>query len=101
MLQNAFEERVQKEAETVLKGRLKEADHLGNGNNIRREKVKTPDTDIRRRSITSSEGLSIQRLNSARAHNVRVPHDSPQLLPCTTRGYLKSVQCALATVPHV
>ena len=54
MLQDAFDERVQREAETVLKGRLKEADHLGNGNNIRPEKARTPDMDTGRRSITSS-----------------------------------------------
>ena len=67
MLQDTFDERMQREAETVLKGRLKEADHFGNGNNIRREKVRTPDTDIGRRSITSSVCFIIRRLNSAKA----------------------------------
>ena len=70
---------MQREAETILKGRLKEVDHLGNGNNIRREKIRTPDSDTGRRSITSSEGFSARRLNPARAHDIRVPHGSPQI----------------------
>ena len=59
MLQDVFEEGVQREVETILKGHLKEADHLGNGNNIRREKIRTPDLDTGRRSIASSEGFSV------------------------------------------
>ena len=55
MLQDAFDERVKREAEIVLKGLLKEVDHLGNGDNIRHEKVRTLDSDTKRRSITSSE----------------------------------------------
>ena len=59
MLHNAFDEGVQKKAKTILKGRLKEADHLGNGNNVRHEEIRTPDLDAGGRSITSSKGFSV------------------------------------------
>ena len=68
MLYNAFDEGVQRKAKTILKGRLKEADHLGNGNNVRREEIRTPDLDAEGRSITSSKGFSVRGLNPARAH---------------------------------
>ena len=87
---------MQREAKAVLKGRLKEADHLGNGNNIRREKTRTPYSDSRRRSITSSEGFIIQRLNSSRAHDIRVPHSSPQILGATWIPNLANLPLALA-----
>ena len=59
MLHNAFDEGVQKKAKTILKGCLKEADHLGNGNNVRHEVIRTPDLDFGGRFITSSEGFSV------------------------------------------
>ena len=96
MLQNAFDERVQREAETVLKGRLKEANHLGNGNNIRREKVRTPDKDTGRRSIMSSKGFNIRRLNLVKAHDVRVPHSIPQILGAIGIPNLTNLPFALA-----
>ena len=79
MLYNAFDEGVKRKAEIILKGCLKEANHLGNGNNIRREKIRTLDSDVGMRSITSSEGFSVRRLNPARPHDIRVPHDGPQI----------------------
>ena len=81
---------------TALKGRLKEVDHLGNGNNIRCEKIRTPDADTRRRSITSGEGFSIRRLNSARAHGIHVPHGSPQIFEATRIPNLANLPLALA-----
>ena len=78
------------------KSRLKEADHLGNGNNIRREKIRTLDSNTRRRSITSSEGFSIRRLNLARAHGIRVPHGKPQIFGATRIPNLANLPLALA-----
>ena len=84
------------EAETVFKVRFKEADHLGNGNNIQREKVKTPDSDTRRRSITSSEGFSVRTLNPARAHGVRIPHSNPQIFRAIRIPNLANILLTLA-----
>ena len=67
MLEDAFDEGVQRKAETILKGRLKEANHLGSGNNIRRKKIRTLDSDTGMRSIKSSESFSKRRLNPVRA----------------------------------
>ena len=82
-MQNAFDEGVQRKAKTILNGRVKEVDHLGNENNIRHEEIRTPDLDAGGRSISSSEGFSVRGLNLTRAHDLRVPHDDLQIFRAT------------------
>ena len=87
---------MQREAEAILKGRLKEVDHLGDGHHIRREKIKTPDSDTGRGSVTSSKSFSKRRLNSARAHGIRIPHGSPQIFGATGIHNLANLLLAIA-----
>ena len=42
MLQDAFDKGMQREAEAILEGRLEEANHLRHLNDVRSEKIRTP-----------------------------------------------------------
>ena len=70
---------MQREAETILKGRLKKASHLRNMDDVRCEKFWTPNTDTSRRSIARGKNFRIGRLDSTRAHYIRTPHGSPKI----------------------
>ena len=83
---------MQREAKAVLK----EADHLGNGHHIRREKIRTPDSDTGRRSITSSEDFSVRRLDPTRAHDISVAHNSLQIFGATRIPNLANLPLTLA-----
>ena len=87
---------MQRKAETSLKGHLKEADHLENGNNIRREEIRTPDSDAEKRPITSSEGFGVRRLNPTRGHGIRVPNGGPQIFGAIGIPNLTNLPLALA-----
>ena len=79
MLKDALEERVQGEAKTILKGRLKKVNHLRNMDDVRGENVWALNMDTNRRPITSGKNFCIGRLDPTRAHNIRTPHGSPKL----------------------
>ena len=70
---------MQGKAKTVLEGRFKEADHLGNLNYIGGEKIRAPDLNTRRGFIAGNEGFFIKGLYPTRTHGVRILHGSPQI----------------------
>ena len=84
---------MQRKAETILEGHLKEANHLGNLDNVRDEKIRTPDLNAKRGSIVGNEGFFIKGLNPSRTHGVRILHGSPQVV--RTVGYLISLTLLL------
>ena len=70
---------MQGKAETVLKGRFKEADHLGNLNDIGGEKIRALYLNTKRGSIAGNGSFFIKGLDSTRTHGVRILHDNPQI----------------------
>ena len=50
---------MQGKAETILEGCFKEADHLGNLDDVGGEKIKALDLNVMRGSIASKEGFSL------------------------------------------
>ena len=70
---------MQGEAETILKGHLKKANHLRNMDDVRSENVWAPNVDTSQRPITSGRNFRIGRLDPTRAHSFRTPHGSPKI----------------------
>ena len=70
MLKDSLEEMVQREVETILKGRLVKANHLGNMDDVRGEKVWAPNMDTNRSLITSGKNFRIERLDPTRAYSI-------------------------------
>ena len=68
---------------TILEGRLKEADHLGNLDDVRGEKIRAPDLNAKRGSIAGNEGFFIKGLDPTRTHGVRILHGSLQIFGTT------------------
>ena len=48
---------MQRKVETILEGRFKEVDHLGNLDDVGGEKIWAPDLNAKRGSIASNEGF--------------------------------------------
>ena len=74
---------MQRKPETVLEGHLKEADHLGNLDDVGGEKIRAPDLNAKRGSIAGKEGFFIKGLDLTRTHNVHILHGSPQVVRTT------------------
>ena len=75
---------MQRKAETVLEGRFKEADHLGNLDDVGGEKIRAPDLNAKRGSIAGNKGFFfIKGLDPSRTHGVRILHGSLQKLRTT------------------
>ena len=70
---------MQRKAETVLKGHFKEADHLGNLDDVEGEKIRALDSNAKRGSITGNEGFLIKGLDPTRTHDVRILHGGLQI----------------------
>ena len=87
---------MQREEEIVLKGRLKEVDHLGNVDDVGREKIRIPDSDIERGPITGGEGFHIERLDPTGAHSLCVLHGSPQIFRAAGIPNLANLPLTLA-----
>ena len=79
VLQDVLNKGVYGKAETVLEVHFKEADHLGNLDYIRGEKIREPDLNARRGSIVGYEGFFIKGLNLTMTHGVRILHGSSQI----------------------
>ena len=87
---------MQEKAETVLEGRFKEADHLGNLDDVGGEKIRAPDLNAKRRSIEGNKGFFIKGLDPTRTHGVRILHDSLQILGTTRVPNLTNLLLAFA-----
>ena len=78
-----------RKAETVLKGRFKEADHLGNLDDVGGEKIRALDSNAKRGSIAGNEGFFIKGLDPTRTQDICILHGSLQILG--TNRYLISL----------
>ena len=65
---------MQGKAETVLEDRFKEADHLGNLDDVGGEKIRAPDLNARRGSIADNEGFFIKGLHPTKTHDAHILH---------------------------
>ena len=54
---------VRRKAETILKGRFKEADHLRNMDDVGGEKIRAPNLNAKRGSIAGNEDFFIKGLD--------------------------------------
>ena len=70
---------MQRKAETVVEGRFKEADHLGNLDDVGGEKIRAPDLNAKRGSIAGNKGFFIKGLDPTRTHDVCIFHSSLQI----------------------
>ena len=84
---------MQRKAEAVLKGRLKEANHLWHLDDVRSEKIGTPNINTKGGPVASGEGLSERGLDPTRAHYLGILHSSPQVV--RTARYLISLTLLL------
>ena len=87
---------MQREAETVLEGHFKEADHLGNLDDVGGEKIRAPDLNAKRGSIAGNEGFLIKGLYPTGTHDVRILHDSLQIFRTTKVPNLINLSLAFA-----
>ena len=71
---------MQRKAKTVVEGCFKEADHLENLDYIGGEKIRAPDSNAKRGPKAGNEGFFIKEVNQTRTHDLRILHDSPQIL---------------------
>ena len=76
LFSDVLNKEVQKKAETVLEIRFKEADHLGNLDDVGGEKIRAPDLNAKRRSIEGNEGYLIKGLDPTGTHCVCILHKS-------------------------
>ena len=94
VLQDTFDKGVQRKAEAVLEGRLKEANHLWHLDNVRSERIGAPNMNTRGGPVVRGEGMSKKGLDPTRAHCFGIFHNSPQVV-ITTRE-LDLIDLALA-----
>ena len=87
---------MQRKAETILEGCFKEADHLGNLDDVGGEKIRAPDLNAKKGSIAGNEGFAIKGLDSARTHDVRILHDSLQIFETTRVPNLTDLSLAFS-----
>ena len=85
---------MQRKAEAVLEGRLKEAIHLRHLDDVRSEKIGAPNMNIKGGPVARGEGLSKKGLNSTRVHYFGILHSSPQVV--RTAWVLDLIDLALA-----
>ena len=70
---------MQEKADTILEGRFKEEDHLGNLDDIGGEKIRALDLNAKRGSIAGDKGFFIKGLDPIKTHVVCIPHGNPQI----------------------
>ena len=87
---------MQGKAESVLEGRFKEADHLGNLDDVGGEKIKAPDLNAKRRSIAGNEGFFIKGLDPTRTHGVHILYGSLQIFRTTRVPNLTNLSLAFS-----
>ena len=83
-------------AETVLEGRFKEENHLGNLDDVGGEKMKAPDLNAKRGSIAGNEGFFIKGLDPTGTHIVCIFHDSLQIFGTIRVPNLTNLSLAFA-----
>ena len=71
---------MQRKAEVVLKGRLKEANHLRHLDDVRSEKIGAPNMNTKGGPVASGEGLSKKGLDPTRAPYLGILHNNPQIV---------------------
>ena len=74
---------MQGKAKAALEGRFKEADHLGNLDDVGGEKIRAPDLNAKKGFIAGNEGLFIKGLDPTKAHDVRILQGSPKIFGTT------------------
>ena len=79
MLQNPFYQRMQGEAEAVLKCHLKKAHHLRHLNNVGGQHVKAPNLDPKRGAIPGCKDFTVQGFDPTEAHCLSILYGSPQI----------------------
>ena len=87
---------MQRKAETILEGRFKEADHLGNLNDVGGDKIMAPDLNAKMGSIAGNEGFFIKGLDPTRTHDVRILHGSLQIFGTTRVPNLTNLSLAFS-----
>ena len=87
---------MQRKEETVLEGRFKEADHLGNLDDVAGEKIRALDLNAKRGSIAGNEGFFIKGLDPTRTHIVCILHDSLQIFRTIRVPNLTNLSLAFA-----
>ena len=80
MLYDAFDKGMQRKTEVVLEDRLKEENHLRHLDDVRSEKIGTPNMNTKGGPVASNEGLPKKGLDSTRAHCFDILHSSPQVV---------------------
>ena len=96
VLLDVLDKWVQRKAETILEGRFKEADHLRKLDDVGGEKIRAPDLNAKRGSITGNEGFFIKGLDPTRTHGVRILHGSLQIFETTRVPNLTNLSLAFA-----
>ena len=79
MLQDAFDKGMQREAEAILKGRLKEANHLRHLNDVGSKKIKAPNSNTEGRPVARGEIMSKRWIDLTRSHSFGVLYSRPQV----------------------
>ena len=69
-----------RKAQAVLKGRLKEANHLWHLDDVGSDKIGAPNMNTKGRPVASGEGLSKKGLDPTRAHYFGILHSNPQVV---------------------
>ena len=87
---------MKRKVETILEGRFKEVDHLGNLDDVGSEKIRAPDLNAKRGSIVGNEGFFIKGLDSTRTHGVRILHNSLQIFGTTRVSNLTNLSLPFA-----
>ena len=87
---------MQGKAETVLEGRFKEANHLGNLDYIGGEKIRALYLNAKRGPIVGNEGFFIKELDLTRTHDIRILHGCPQIFGTTRVLNLTNFSLAFA-----
>ena len=87
---------MRRKAETVLEGRFKEADHLGNLDDVGGEKIRAPDLNPKWGSIAGKQGYFINGLDPTRTHGVRILHGRLQIFGTTRVPNLTNLSLAFS-----
>ena len=80
VLQDAFDKGMQRKAEAVLEGRLKDANHLRHLDDVRSKGIEAPNMNTRGGPIARGEGMSKKGLDSTKAHSLGILHNNPQVV---------------------
>ena len=96
MLQEAFDEGMQREEEVVLEGRFKEANHILHLNDVKSVKIRALNSNIEGGSVTRGEVISKRGLDPTRAHSFSILHSSPLVVKATRIPDLTDLTLAFA-----